>query len=145
MNTAQRIYRMRWSSITTPKGRVIHKIVASGRRTSDNDFGLPLKGWATAAARDYRSESATDEFNEKRWAHARGKPLSAEATLAGWDAPNDTDQPMRLLPDGTILTGSTAGMESGGQLNPSMSKWLMGYPDAWDTCAMKIQKKPRKK
>ena len=37
-----------------------------------------MLGWATPAARDYRSESATDEFNDKRWGHTRGKPLSAE-------------------------------------------------------------------
>lgn len=46
-----------------------------------------LVGWATCTERDYRSESATEKFNAKRWAHTRGKPLSAEATLAGWATP----------------------------------------------------------
>jgi hypothetical protein len=46
-----------------------------------------LSAWATPAERDYKSESATDEYNEKRWSHPRGKPLSAEATLAGWPTP----------------------------------------------------------
>jgi hypothetical protein len=48
------------------------------------------------------------------------------------------DQPMRLLPDGTILTGSSAAMENGGQLNPSMSRALMGYPIDWDIAALEI-------
>lgn len=52
--------------------------------------------------------------------------------------------PARLTASGDLLTGSTAGMESGGQLNPSMSKWLMGLPPTWDTCAP-IDKKTRKK
>jgi hypothetical protein len=46
-----------------------------------------LAAWPTPAARDFRSESATDEFNEKRWAHPRGKPLTAMALLAGWPIP----------------------------------------------------------
>lgn len=52
-----------------------------------------LAGWATPAARDHKSEAATDEFNDRRWTHPRGKPLSAEATLAGWPTPCQQDGP----------------------------------------------------
>jgi hypothetical protein len=37
-----------------------------------------------------------------------------------------------------MLNGSSAGMESGGQLNPSMSRWLMGLPIVWDIAALAI-------
>lgn len=47
--------------------------------------------WATPAARDFHSESATDAFNEKRWASSRGKPLSAQATLSTWISPQAAD------------------------------------------------------
>jgi len=76
-------------------------------------------GWATPTTRDYRSESATDEFNEKRWGHSRGKPLSAEASLVS----------------GPTTTASTAPMERRGALAPAFSLWLMGYPPAWESCA----------
>jgi hypothetical protein len=53
--------------------------------------------------------------------------------------------PARLTASGEMLTGSDAQMESGGQLAPSHSRWLMGLPRAWDECAPAPLKKSRKK
>lgn len=43
--------------------------------------------------------------------------------------------PARLTDSGDLLTGSFAEMESGGQLNPALSLWLMGFPPEWENYA----------
>jgi len=100
----------------------------SSRKTVDV-VSLHASSWATPSARDWKSAAATPEFLAGRLEQGRGKPLSEQAfTLI-------ESQPARLTVSGEMLTGSFAGMASGGQLNPEHSRWLMALPPVWDACA----------
>ncbi len=86
-----------------------------------------LAGWATPSARDWKD---TPGMATKRPdGRNRTDQLPRQAATA---------YPCRLTVSGEMLTGSCAGMESGGQLNPALARWLMGLPPEWDDCAVMV-------
>lgn len=168
------LFKMTWKPWTTPSGRCRFRLRASVLRTSATDctgwrspmgtdgevdclldgvlkrlnahkqisiaMQARLAGWPTSQARDGDStgRTATPQTSMKRFESGR-RNLDEVAQLT---------VPARLTASGELLTGSSAGMDGGGQLNPAHSRWLMGLPAAWGACAptaMRSSHKPRKR
>lgn len=110
-----------------------------------------MSPWPTATSRDWKS-SASNQHG------INARPLNEVARLASWGTPRvtangnhgspkrATDGRARLEDQvhGAISTGSPAPTEKRGQLNPAHSRWLMGYPAAWDACAPTATRSSRK-
>ena len=85
-----------------------------------------MAGWPTSRAADGEKNGRTTEGALSE-IQRKGSPqdLAQAAAICG---------PARFTVSGEMLTGCSAGMESGGQLNPDLSRWLMGYPAEWGSC-----------
>lgn len=157
------LYRLTFKVRITPSGLRIPAVRAWAHRTSVNDFTtwatptardfrhanrLPwaergggkkgeqlnnqvvhfLSGWPTPTAQSPNSlrGKGQDPMKRKEQGH----------TVNLTDAIHyiDLENPARLTASGEMLTGSAAGMVSGGQLTPEHSLWLMALPSEWACC-----------
>jgi hypothetical protein len=79
-------------------------------------MAVQLAGWATPSARDWKNGQASEETMNRN-----ARPLNEMA--------------VQLAGSGPMPSGSPASTEKRGALNPAHSRWLMGYPSAWDLTA----------
>jgi hypothetical protein len=108
---------------------------------------VALAGWNTPCSSDGNGGKRPHPDTTMTGRHPNGRKvnmgLASQVHIGFLKA-----EPARLTAFGELLTGSCAGMESGGQLNPAHSRWLMGLPPEWCACAptaMPSTRKPRKR
>ena len=77
-----------------------------------------LAPWAAAAARDWRSDRS--QLSSEDLYGSKGQPLARQALYAD---------------SGSDAIGSGTATASTGQLNPNLSRWIMGIPAEWASCA----------
>lgn len=83
-----------------------------------------MMGWPTPTTSNTRSPSVDAAMNMYRQDGSKTQQrLQDFAGITG---------PLRLTVFGEMRTGYFVEMESGVQLNPAHSRWLMGLPRAWD-------------
>ena len=106
-----------------------------------------LTGWPTPVCND-DNKSPEAHLAMKTRMGARDGTGANRTAITSLQVMSKYTLPARLTAFGEMLIGCSAGMESGGQLNPSMSRWLMGFPPVWDECgarAMRSLKKTSKR
>ncbi len=115
-------------SIRSPEGAAKE---AERKGANDLNTAAVLVGWPTPAAK----EAAGGEYKD---------PAKALKRVLG---PHSNDLRDFAKITGPTLSQSPVLMANRGQLNPALSRWLMGYPVAWDFCggmAMQLCRKSRK-
>jgi len=158
------LYRLTWKRRITPSQRSIYALRASAPRMCASGFiGRP-----TPLANDHKG--GTMDRAVRSDGRDRGPSLPSAVLLVGWPTSLASDaikggrvtprKNAMALPEtaqlfnwqgavrytvaGETLTGSSAGMDSSGPLNPDHSRWQMGYPHVWQRCMVTAMQSFRK-
>lgn len=113
-------------------------------RLEDSVF---LASWPTPTTRDHKDGSEANVpvnalLGRTVWLATWATPRANDAKKQGYMAQDPRNGlPAQVLEPGTrinrlgrVLTGFIAETANGGQLNPELSRWLMGYPAEWAHC-----------
>lgn len=85
--------------------------------------------WATPAARDGKG------------GYKGGRIRNGKLSLDTLDVSAQLSTPIRFVPSGGVLIGFYVATAASGQLNPALSRWLMGFPQIWDLAAIRAHRR----
>ena len=111
------IYKQQWRERTTPSGMLFWAHTACPMaRTKDRD----CSGWPTPSSRDSKG------------GYQGGRIRNGKISTDTLDVTAQIAE----------SNGYCAKTESAGQLNPALSRWLMGLPEAWCIAAIQSTRMP---
>jgi hypothetical protein len=150
-------FALTWKDWDMPAGEPICALRASERRTGDKGCsGWPTPMAGTKATEDYNEAGNTDSgrrtvelcgwatptVRDLRNSGGDGKNprcLVRQSALASWPTPDTL-----TAQAGQGATSCPAATGKRGVLRPGHSRWLMGYPAAWDSCGATAMQSCRK-
>ena len=123
-------YALTWKHWDMKSGPPICALRASARRTSDSGF----TGWPTPNTPSGGRSMSPDKMS------------STGQTLDGRKHTVSLEHVAKFaeLASGPTSTSSIASMANRGALNPEHSRWLMGFPEEWDSCGATAMQSFRK-
>jgi hypothetical protein len=106
-----------------------------------NDFAM-LVGWPTPMAHEARLGYQRQDTGKKG---SQESLTTVVVNSVGMKDHLPEHTVLRVDHLGQPLTLYSAATESGGQLNPELARWLMGFPAGWSSLAATVAQSPRKR
>jgi hypothetical protein len=138
------VYLAGWATPNVPNGGRIKKTQPAGsKRQASLETQTALAGWPTPDAAAIAGWATPDTQNHRDGRKMR-KVSTEKNRMERGVSKGLSLHHMATLASGTPTTSSLAETENRGALSPEHSRWIMGFPPAWASCAPTAMPSSRK-